>query len=482
MVGFRWIDRLIGLASIAFLARLLSPADFGIVGYAMLVIGLLELFTGLSTDAELIRHQLADRAYYNAAWTMNIIRGVAIGGLMLALTQPAVIFFGEPRLVPIMVALAAIPLIQGFENVGIVEFRKNLEFDREFRFLLITRLLGTIATLALAIALRSYWALVAGSILRTVFRVAISYRVHPFRPWFNLARVPEIFRFSRWMMLHNLAAGVYDKLPGFLIGRQWDSSDLAFFNTGKEIADLSTTELRAPIRRALYPGLAQLADRHERLGEVLVGSTGMLALLTLPIPLGIALVADDLVPLFLGSQWHPTVAVLQPLCIAASIAAVGTNSQLAYMALNRSHLVGIAALIRMLFLFALLVAIPPGYRIVGVAYAVAGASCVVVIADYVLSSRMLKINAGRFLAVVWRPVLASLVMCLAVGSFRAEFPSQSDLPGHAWLLAASCVLGALVYVAGVLGLWAIAGRGEGAERHLLALAANYRRRRARSAE
>ena len=186
---------------------------------------------------------------------MNILRGLAIAILMIALTLPAADYFREAALIPIMLALAAVPAIQGFENVGMVDFRKNLEVDREFWFLLAVRLMGTIATIALAFAFRSYWALVAGGIFRTVFRVALSFTVHPFRPRLNLARIPEIFRFSRWMMLQNLAMGVYEKLPGFVIGREWSSSALAFFNVGKEIADLSATELRAPIRRALYPGL-----------------------------------------------------------------------------------------------------------------------------------------------------------------------------------------------------------------------------------
>jgi lipopolysaccharide exporter len=74
------------------------PDDFGVVGYAMLIIGTLDLFTGIATDAELIRHQLADRAYYSAAWSMNVLRGFAIGVLLIILIEPATEFFGEPRL------------------------------------------------------------------------------------------------------------------------------------------------------------------------------------------------------------------------------------------------------------------------------------------------------------------------------------------------------------------------------------------------
>ena len=80
-------------------------------------------------------------------------------------------------------------------------------------FFFTTRLVRTIATIAAAFALRNYWALVAGSILGVAFRVALSYKIHPFRPHLDLARVPEMFRFSRWMMLQNLAHGIYDKVP-----------------------------------------------------------------------------------------------------------------------------------------------------------------------------------------------------------------------------------------------------------------------------
>ena len=479
-VAFRWLDRLVGLLSLAILARFLSPDDFGIVGYVMLVIGFLELVTAMSTDAELIRHKQADRSYYDAAWTMNCLRGLALTVAMLALIQPATIFFKEPRLATVMLPLALLPLIGGFENVGIVEFRKQLSFDREFRFLLTSRILGTLAMIALAFALRTYWALVAGSLLRAVLRVALSYGFHPFRPRLGFAQIPRIFRFSRWMMLQSLAAGLYDRLPGLLVGNQWGTSALAYFNFAKEMADLSASEVRAPIRRALYPGLAQIADERARVGDALVSSAGMLALLTTPIPLGIALVADDLVPIFLGPQWSAAIPLLPPLCLAGAVAAIGTNSHLAFMALNQAHIAAWAAVFRVLLLVVLLVLVAPWYGILGVAYAIAGVVFVVTLADYALVSVVLKIDARKLVATVWRSVAAAAVMAIAVGLERAGNAPASNLAGHAWSIAVSAALGAAVYVGCVWGLWIVGGRSEGAETRLIALAQDYGVRRSQS--
>ncbi len=474
MVAMRWTDRLIGLASIAVLARVLLPEHFGIVGYAMLVIALLDLVSGMSVDDALIRERDADGAYYSAAWTMNVIRGMALGILMLALARPAAEFFREPALDAVVFAVAAIPLLQGLQNVGTVEFRKELRFSLEFRFVLLPRIVATLATIGLAFALRSYWALVAGSILRVALKSALSYRLHPFRAKFTFARIPEIFRFSRWMILQNLVAGLCQKLPAFVIGHQWNSSALAYFNMGREIAELSRTEIQAPIRRALYPGLAQIAESPARLHATLVESTAMMALLTLPIPLGTALVAEDLVPLFLGAQWQATVPLLQVLCLGAAVNAVGTNSQLVYLVLNRSHLTAGANLVRLLLLVLAILVLAPIYGVVGVACAVAAVNGAMVVADYFLTPWRLGFEARRLPMAVWRPVTASVGMCVAVLLVRSGFAPAADPGAHALSLAISVCVGVLAFAGCAIALWLASGRPDGAERRLVSVIAQYR--------
>ena len=128
-----------------------------------------------------------------------------------------------------------------------------------------------------------------------------------------------------------------------------------------------------------------------------------------------------------------------------------------------------AAVLCVALLAALLAAVSPSYGVVGVAYALAGVSAVLVVVDYLLTSRLLRIDVRRFLAVIWRPVTASIAMCAAVILLRAQFAPASDLPGHAWSLARSTVVGAAIYVMCVLGLWLGAGRRDGAERRILSL-------------
>jgi lipopolysaccharide exporter len=479
MVAFRWLDRLIGLASIAILARLLLPEDFGLVAYAMIVIGMVQVFTEISTDVALIRERSADAAYYSAAWTMNVIRGVVLAAVLAALAYPAAAFFREPRVAPVLMVLALTPLISGLENVGVIDFRKHLEFEREFRFLVWPRVTATLATIGLAAVLRSHWALVTGAVLTTSLRSALSYAVHPFRPTIELARIPEIFRFSRWLMLQNVLNGLNQKLPALMIGRATNSSALAFFNVSKEIADLSRTEIGAPVRRALYPGLAVVAARRESLADALVEATGLLALVALPVPIGIALVARDLVPLFLGWQWYSVTTLLPPLCLAAAFSVLGTNSALAYMASSRTHLIAAAAGIRLLLLLPALYFVAPAYGAEGVAYALAAIGAAMLCADYLLTDRLLHIDRRRLLAAVARPVVAAAAMCPAVLLLRAELGVPATVTERVGALALSVLAGATVYSVVVIALWAARGRPPGAEQRILGLLRGLRQRPAR---
>jgi O-antigen/teichoic acid export membrane protein len=279
------------------------------------------------------------------------------------------------------------------------------------------------------------------------------------------------------MLVQSFTIGIIERIPALVIGRVFDASSLAFYNISKEIADLATTEVRAPIRRALYPGLSKVSASGDAMKTVLIDSTGMIALLTFPVPLGIALVAPDLVPLFLGGQWGATVALLQPLAFAAAITAIDTNSGLAYMATNRPYLTAIGGVVRLIILCALIAGLAPRFGLTGVAYSAAAGSVMIVVTDYALSRRLLGIRAMEFGRVVWRPVVAGLLMIAAVELLRSRMPAATDVAGHAWSLVASAAAGAAVYVGVVLALWAVTGYPQGAEPRLMDALRSLRRRR-----
>src|SRR5215207_6316120 len=130
MVLAKLLERGLGLISSLILVRLLAPSDFGIVAMAMSLIALLELFSSIGLDTVLIQRRDATRSHFDTAWTLNQLTSAAVALLLLAVALPAAAFYREPRLVPVIAVFAFAAAIQGFENIGVVSFRKDLQFDR----------------------------------------------------------------------------------------------------------------------------------------------------------------------------------------------------------------------------------------------------------------------------------------------------------------------------------------------------------------
>jgi O-antigen/teichoic acid export membrane protein len=124
MVGFKLLERSIGLISTIILARLLIPEDFGLIAMANAVIAVAELLQAFSFDVALIQNQQATREDYDTAWTLNILLAASCAVLLAAAAYPLSVFYGDPRVESVIYWLALGMLTQGFENIGIIAFRK----------------------------------------------------------------------------------------------------------------------------------------------------------------------------------------------------------------------------------------------------------------------------------------------------------------------------------------------------------------------
>src|SRR5688500_7124382 len=162
MIAMRWATRALGLVSTIILARLLAPEDFGVVAMAMVVVGFLEVFTHTGVDLALIRDAQATREHYDTAWTLEILQAALLALALLAAAPYATGYFGDARVLEVMQILSLRAFVGGFENIGVVAFRRELNFTREFWFGVFKKMSTVAVTIVAAFVFRSYWALVLG--------------------------------------------------------------------------------------------------------------------------------------------------------------------------------------------------------------------------------------------------------------------------------------------------------------------------------
>lgn len=467
MVLFKLIDRSVGLVSTIILARVLVPADFGLVALAVAIIGAVELLGAFSFDLALIHRADSDRTYSDTAWTLNILFGLFCAGLLLLLALPAASFYAEPRLAPVIALLAVGLAIQGCENIGIVAFRKELTFHKDFGFMLAKRLIGFAVTVGLALTLRNYWALVIGITTGRLVGVGLSYLLHPYRPAFTLKASRELLHFSRWLILNNFTMFLNGKAADFVIGKLAGAHTLGVFSVAYEISNMPTTELVAPINRAAFPGYAKMKSDLGYLREGYLKVVGMIGLFAIPAAAGIVGVADLLVPVLLGPKWLEAVPLIQVLALYGGSQSLQSNGGTLILAIGRPHLLAVLTGLHLTTLIALLALAVPANGALGAAWAVLGASLVTGPVSWYVVMKLVELRFKLLAAVFIRPLVGALAMLAAVSQVKASL-HVGVLPE----LAICVVVGALGYALVVASLWLIVGRPAGAESAALQLASH----------
>jgi lipopolysaccharide exporter len=467
MMGFKLLDKSIGLISTLVLARVLTPSDFGLVAMATAVVALLGLMGAFGFDSALIQRQNTESKHYDTAWTFNVIFGVCIAILLLLLAVPAAAFYREPRLELMLPALAAGALIGGFENVGTVAFRRELNFSMEFKFLLAKRLAAFTVTVSLALVYRSFWALIAGTVTGTLMAVFISYRLHPYRPRLTLAARADLLHFSKWIFISNLLNFFHSRSTDFILGRTVGSHGLGIYNIAAEIAVMPSTELIAPLNRAVYPAYSRLATVPDKLHERFLDVFGIISLIAFPVAVGLYCLSGLIVSLLLGPQWVEAVPIMQIIGLAGLFAALQSNMYLVIVAIGQPKTNTVVSAWILIVSLPIVIIASQHYGAVGAAYAHLVAATISLITIIFVFPRVTGIPQSSLFAAMWRPTLAAGAMALVLIKSAAALHDHLPDAGNMVHLAVLVSTGVLSYACAAVVLWMLAGRPLGAEQMLL---------------
>lgn len=463
-VGMRWFDRLIGVISTVVLARLLTPDDFGIVALASIVLGLAAVMLDLGINIAVVQKSGLDRDDLDTAWTIRLIQNGIIAMVLLILAIPAARYYGDYRLQSVLWLLAFAYLIDGFTGMGPVIFQKRQQYAKEVSFYAARRLFGFLMTLLFAFALRNYWALVYGTILGNIGGVVLSHVMYRQLPRPTLKRWRGFLGASFWLAIRTMAGYVSQELDKFVVGRREGTAVLGGYTIASQIAAMPTSELLAPLNRALFPALAERKDEPLALRRMFLLSLAVQSVLALPASVGLAMVAGDLIPVVLGEKWHGAAPYLVALSLAYGTNALTHAGGNLLTALGEYRAQSLLHWVTAAFLAILLFVVFPLATAVEVAWFRAALGLLTVAIVTVLAFRALpSLSATDLYGVIHRPVVATLLMAALVAFVSEPLSEVID-----WLaLGVKVALGVTSYVTALLALWTVEGRPDGAERWLI---------------
>jgi len=322
--SFRIVDRLFGLARTVVLARLLAPADFGLYGIALLALSMLETFSETGFNAAIIQKKGDVKPYLDTAWTVQAIRGFLLALLLLVIAPYVATFFGEPGAASLVRALALVVVLRGLVNIGVLYFRKELEFHKEFLYMFSGTLVEMAVAIPAALILQNAWALISGLVAGQFVRVVVSYFVHPYRPRPRLERskVTELYTYGRWIFGAKVAAFLALYGDDIFVGRVLGAAALGFYQLAFRFSNMMATEVTHVTSEVTFPAYAKLQSDTSKLKEAFLRTLEAIMAITLTLAVGIVMLGPSFVYLFLGTKWIPIIPALQILAISGFIRSI----------------------------------------------------------------------------------------------------------------------------------------------------------------
>ena len=471
MIAWRFFSRLLGFFSTLVMARLLLPADFGLVAIATTLSTAVEALSEIGLRDGLVRHAEDSRALTNTAFTMQALRGLLTATIIGSAAWFAADWFHDARLVPMILILAAVSFASGLENIAIVKFQRELRFDLQFRLLLLPRLLQFGLTLGAALTWRNYWALMLGVVVGRVARTAMTFVVVPYRPGLTLSRWRDLIGFSSWTWVSSALGVLLTRSESVILGPMLGPAYLGVYFVAVEIGLLPSSEMIAPAASALFAGFAVAANRGVDAIRLSPNVMGVLLVAVAPFGIAISATAGYIVAGLLGPAWEagrPVIAIAALTCIIYPIPYVAVMVLTATGNVNRAVYAKAGSVLIKLGLLLLLLPAAPTPKEVAIAVACA------VIGECAMFWWQLRACGP----LDWRPMFAGAARSVAACSVAA---GMFWVTGSGWQPVTSAPIpafatGVPIGAAGVAVafgvqflLWCAANRPDGPESRLLAL-------------
>lgn len=316
------LSHLIWLARSVVVARLLAPDDFGLWGMALTVLTAATALTNVGFEASVILKKFSGEEeqarYLDTVWTAGLCRNLLLTAALLASARPVARFYGNEELTDVLAALSLLPLIQGFQNIGLILLRKEVSFRRNSWFEQANNVCSTVITVGLALRLRDVRALVWGQLSGAAVAVLLSYLFHPHRPRlsFDKTAFGQAFNFGKYLFVIGLMTYLTTTADNVVVGKYLGAAALGAYVLAYNFANLPVGLVGGTLNSVSLPAYAELHARSpERLGEAFqrVFTVGAALLVFVNVPL--LILADEIVLVLFGAKWAAAAPVLRVLAL-----------------------------------------------------------------------------------------------------------------------------------------------------------------------
>ncbi|MCX5811620.1 MAG: lipopolysaccharide biosynthesis protein [Proteobacteria bacterium] len=324
----RVANQILSLIKMVILARILTPHDFGLAAVAMLTISTLEAFSQTGFQAALIQKEKSVREYLDSAWITAIARGAVLFSVIYFIAPRVSIFFNVSEATPIIRTVALILLIQGFNNIGVIYFQKDLEFKKEFMYQISGTFVEFIVAVSVSLLLKNVWGLVFGLLAGNCTTLIASYLLHPYKPhfYFDFKKIKDLLNFGVWVFGSSILIFLTSNGDNMVVGKMLGVSMLGLYQMSYRFGNLPTTEITHMVSKIAFPTYSKLKNDLIQLRDAYLKVLQFTLFFSFCAGGLMFSLADEFTKIILGDKWLPMVMPLKILVFAGMARSVSATA------------------------------------------------------------------------------------------------------------------------------------------------------------
>jgi len=304
-----------------FLARLLSPEEFGLVGMASVFIVVFQVFGDVGFSTALIQKKDIDNLAYDSVFYFNVFGGGLLFILFYFISPFIGDFYNRPEVVSIIRWLSISFLLNSLNQVQTALLTKKLNFKvltiRNIASTLFGGILGVIA------ALNHYgvYALVIQSLASTLMRTILLWSISTWKPSWRFSRkeLMGLTNFSLYVFFDRLISTIFRKLDVILVAKIFSASSLGFYSRAVSLKDQVTTYSSTSIQKVFFPVLSSIQDDKERFESVYYKVLSVVLFLTFLLSGILFVLGEEIIINLFGEKWSPSVPLFEVLILGVCV-------------------------------------------------------------------------------------------------------------------------------------------------------------------
>jgi len=323
--GAKWVfigntgSQVLNFALGLILARLLMPAEFGMVATILIFTNLAGFVAGGGMGQAIVRAKEATKRDFDLLFTLQSLIGLVIVGFFFAVSPAFGRWYGDPLYADLLRVSALSFLIRPFFNVPSNMLHRDMRFKAKTAVQLTNLFVYNGIALSLAWAGYGPWSLILASIFSSVAGAAQFAWYARWRPGlcFDFARAGELMRYGLLASSNNIVGYVRNQLPTFILSRSLGPAGVGLYNKAESLAARPHGFITGSVYEVLFRALAKEHDNLDTSRYLFFRSLTLVLAYALPFYVGFVWVAEPLVVLLFGQRWADSAAPLVILSLAA---------------------------------------------------------------------------------------------------------------------------------------------------------------------